>query len=350
MQKLMQWTAVFGTIFALTALVLIFYMGSHKVVVVAEAAAQTAAAQESTAQESTTETTESEQAGKPVKKAASTTQDMSIYIPLESRVKADGISIRNRRLNQELEVSLKNATADFYDTQQITGNTDLLKEVSYTVSGHTVKLNLEFAGVYECNSRLTNGMLQINFLQPAKQYDTILVLDDRSRTGDQEEAKILSGIADGIIQALSSSNIKVYETASAGEEIDDDCVAALVNSLPADLYVGLSLGRDTNSPASIGTLAVYNATYFQPGISNAETADALERGVVTAVSGKADGLQECTKSSLLYQLQVPAAIIYPGYLTNEQEMELLKNETYQDMIGEGICKAIQEIVTIIGGK
>ena len=75
-----------------------------------------------------------------------------------------------------------------------------------------------------------------------------------------------------------------------------------------------------------------------------ELPDLLEREVVTAISGKANGLVEVTEADVVIrEVTVPAAAIKAGYLTNSQEFVLLQRDDYIEKIADGICRTIQKV-------
>ena len=74
---------------------------------------------------------------------------------------------------------------------------------------------------------------------------------------------------------------------------------------------------------------------------SAAWSDLLEREVVTAISGKANGLIEASaEDTVISEATVPAAAIKVGYLTNGQESILLQREDYIQRIAEGIYQTI----------
>ena len=75
-----------------------------------------------------------------------------------------------------------------------------------------------------------------------------------------------------------------------------------------------------------------------------ELADLLEREVVTAIRGKANGLLEAEQTdTVINEATVPAATIRVGYLTNGQEAILLQREDYIEKIAEGIYQTILKV-------
>ena len=74
-----------------------------------------------------------------------------------------------------------------------------------------------------------------------------------------------------------------------------------------------------------------------------ELADIVERQVVTAISGRGNGLYAAEASDVLLQeAKVPATIIKIGYASNLQEAGLLQNEDYRDKIAKGLYGAVLE--------
>jgi len=244
---------------------------------------------------------------------------------------------------QKLEIVLSGATAEFFRKQQISGEVSALRNAYFVADGKNIDIFLSFSDVYECNSRLSGSMLKINLQQPEQLYDKVVVLDDRTNSNVNEDTRrTVNGIASSVKKSLAAAGIRVYETASSEDEISDKSVIFLTNHIPADLYIGISVGNAPDDRDKFGTYAEYNGVYFMPQISNAGLADMLEREVVTAVSGKADGLQQCSKDSILNSIQVPAAVLYAGYISSNQESGLLKQDSYQNVIAGGICKAVQD--------
>ena len=110
----------------------------------------------------------------------------------------------------------------------------------------------------------------------------------------------------------------------------------------ADMLIRIEVGIADNGK-TYGTEAVCNSSFFIPDFGSVELADLLEREVVTAISGKANGLVEVTeKDIVIREATVPAATIKAGYLTNSQEFILLQRDDYIEKIADGICSAIQK--------
>ena len=85
--------------------------------------------------------------------------------------------------------------------------------------------------------------------------------------------------------------------------------------------------------------------YFIPKFGNIQVADVLTRNVTVAASNKAIGMAAAESESILWNIQIPAAEICVGYMSNTQECVLLEQEYYQEKLAEGLAKAIEEIYT-----
>ena len=116
----------------------------------------------------------------------------------------------------------------------------------------------------------------------------------------------------------------------------------LTNATKADMLIRIEVNENEDSKI-YGTEAVYNSKFFIPGFGSVELADLLEREVVTAISGKANGLTDSTEEDVVINgATVPAAAIRVGYLSNGQEEILLGREDYIQKIAEGIYQAIMK--------
>lgn len=338
LDKLMKWSAIIGSIFATVSLILICYIGSHKVVVVGDSGVLYGGVGEETDVEE-----------EHVMSVSETSSDsMSLYIPIESMVTADDITVQNIHMYQGLEIILNKATGGYYDTQKVEGAVSKIKDAFYIENSKSIDIFLDFNGVYECNSHVAGNMLQIDLISPKTQYDKIIVIDDRLSTESTKEMKnVALNIGTQIKNKLEATGIKVYDTGGSSDSVDDNDVIQFVNSVPADMYIGISFGSNEQDWSIYGVASEYNSAFFIPYLDNVELANLIEHDVTASVNGKAIGLETAQETSILTDIQVPASIIYPGYFTNVQEKELLLQSNYQSMIAEGISKAVQEAYDLI---
>ena len=68
----------------------------------------------------------------------------------------------------------------------------------------------------------------------------------------------------------------------------------------------------------------------------------MTKEVTLAASNRALGLEQADTGSILKQVNIPAAEIVLGYLSNPKESYLLQQEDYCEKLAEGIAKALHE--------
>jgi len=135
-------------------------------------------------------------------------------------------------------------------------------------------------------------------------------------------------------------------------DVSNESRAELIMQVQPDLFIDLHVNADPVNERTLGTSVVYNAQFYRPDLSNVQLADIIERSLVTEIQGKALGIFEdnSEKYPLIHMVNVPAASVEMGYLTNKQEAQLLGKENYQKKIAAGIFTGIQEAKKVMKEK
>ncbi len=350
MQKLLKITAWSVGTFLLLVLSLVIYMGKNRIVVIADTGSGSGVSLvgESGGRGGTLP-------GRAMAVEENTTSERVITIPVEASVKPENIVIENQYADKRLVIFLGGASAEFYDSNVISGHASTIEGASYTADETGVKLYLALSELYDEEGILETGVLQINLYEPEEKYDKVVVLDSdlQELSGaagfgaeDEEAEKKAAGavrsVEEKIKKRLEEEGIRVY---SASEPLSGTDAALpleqklmIIERTGADLYVGIAAAWDAD-PETFGTYVRYNKEYFMPSMTNGQLADLLEKELVTNISGKALGLED-DKSGILEELTIPAAVVYTGYISHPTEGLLLQQESYQDKIAEGISQGI----------
>ncbi|MCM1156563.1 MAG: N-acetylmuramoyl-L-alanine amidase [Roseburia sp.] len=371
--RLMKRTAIYTCLFTVCALASIFYYSTHKLVVIADVAQDEVVQStqggvsgenstqnsENNAQNSETgiqETAQTQEAAVNAENAiifAQSGQEMNYFcIPLHTEVKAENVAVENHYMDKELWVSISQVTEtkayeDFYQTQGVYGNRNAVMDGYYESGEDTFWLKFHLNDVYEYHSIFEDGKLYIEFVPPKEVYDRIVVIDPAygadetgAVSGDLEGKNITIEIARALKKKLDETDIKVYYTRMDDSNPSEENRIGLTNAARADMLIRIEVNENEDTKI-YGTEAVYNSKFFIPGFGSIELADLLEREVVTAISGKANGLVESAEEdAVINQATVPAATIRVGYVSNGQEAILLNREDYVEKIATGIYQAI----------
>ena len=344
--KLMKKTMVLCSAFVTVAMAVMLYFCANRVVVVADVA-QDEVVQAAEADADTTVPVDGNRIG--IDRNSENTNYFCIPIPSDVRV--EEVTIENHYMDRQLWVSIdpeKMLEEDvFYESNSVYGNCEKVVDGYFEVEDGKVCLRFQLTDVYEYHSIFENNTLYIEFVSPKEVYDKIVVIDPaygREDTGGATETILAKDITLNVAKALKDkldkTDIKVYYT-----RMDDSNPAAeyrvrLADSTRADMLIRIEV-NSAESSKKYGTEAVYNSRFFIPGFGSVELADLLEREVVTAIRGKANGLVEAEQTdTVVSEATVPAAAIKVGYLTNGQESILLQREDYIQRIAEGIYQTI----------
>lgn len=350
--RLMRRTAVYCILFAAAAMSAMLYYSANKIIVVADVAQDEVVQGE--AAQTPEAPTETETADKSQIIIDRNSQNTNYFcIPMPEAVKAEEVTIENHYMDQELWVGIASAKMEeleaFYESTGVYGNCESVLDGHFDVENERVCLRFTLTDLYEYQSIFENNTLYIEFVSPKEVYDKIVVIDPAY--GAQEDGVTVDGvlgkditleIAKALKAKLDETDIKVYYT-----RMDDSCPAEenrvrIAAAAKADMLIRIEVGSAESSKI-YGTETVYNSRFFIPGFGSVELADLLEREVVTAISGKANGLIEATEEDVVIsEATVPAAAVKVGYLTNAQEYRLLQREDYIERIADGICQAIQK--------
>ena len=355
--QLMKKTAVYTLLFAISALVVIFYYCVNEVEIVMEDSQADIVQRTDTAiQEKSNNKSNNKSEDFQDKNSIifeQSDQEMGYFcVPLHEAVRAENVTIENHYMDKELWISIDQENnsknfEDFYRTRGVYGNRDAVVEGYFEDGTDTFWLKFKLADIYEYHSIFENNKLYIEFVSPKEVYDKIVVIDPAyggditgAVSGKLESKKITLEIAHALKEILDETDIKVYYTRMDDSSPADENRIDLTNTVKADMMIRIEVNEDSDTK-TYGTEAVYNSKFFIPGFGSVELADLLEKEVVTAISGKANGLFASTgEDEVIEKAIVPAAAIRVGYLSNGQEAILLGREDYIQKIADGIYQAI----------
>lgn len=365
--QLMKKTAIYTFLFSVCAFAAIFYYSTHKLVVIADVAQDEVVQSEEnekngdndiqgSTQGNVQESTSADFRDENAILFAQNAQEMNYFcIPLHTDVKAENVAVENHYMDKELWVSISQAQGgkiyeDFYKTQGVYGNRSAVVDGYYESGKDTFWLKFRLNNVYEYHSIFEDSKLYIEFVAPKEVYDKIVVIDPAygadmtgAVSGDLQGKDITIEIARALKKRLDDTDIKVYYTRMDDSNPSDENRIGLTNAAKADMLIRIEVNENEDSKI-YGTEAVYNSKFFIPGFGSIELADLLEREVVTAISGKANGLVESAEEDVVInQATVPAAAIRVGYVSNGQEAILLNRDDYIQKIADGIYQAIMSV-------
>ena len=160
-----------------------------------------------------------------------------------------------------------------------------------------------------------------------------------------QEKKITLKVGNELAKMSEEGEIGIFLIRREDIDISNENRARLIDEVKPDLVVDLHVNADAVNERTQGTSVVYNDLFFRQGVTNVQMADIMERCLVTQIKGRALGIfgDSQNKYPLLRMIEVPAVSVEMGYLTNKQEADLLKKDSYQEKIALGIFEGIKKI-------
>ena len=155
------------------------------------------------------------------------------------------------------------------------------------------------------------------------------------------EKEITLSIAQKVQENNTDSNTGIFLTRADDTSPDESMRLEFIQKMQPDLFIDIHVKRQGTE---CGTAVYYSTHYYDNLLTNATFADIMEKNVVTAVEGCAEGIFEDTQKAypILSELSIPAVGLQCGNLSNETEGVLLTRENYQSNMADGILDAIYE--------
>lgn len=263
--------------------------------------------------------------------------DRQLCIPIEEGTKAEQVIVENKYMERELWIYIKKAEEEFYQQNNITGDCTPIKKCWYEVQEDGLLLKMRMDTVWEYHSTMEGNNLKIAFSNPHENYKQLVVLDPVGEDALQ--------VAKLVQKKLEQPEIKLYITGNEDADTSLESSLALVQAVEPDLFLQIGVSENEQDVTQYGIQSYYNDEYYIPEFGNVEWADVVTKKVTSAAINRALGLFPVSEDNILKLLDMPAAAISVGFVTNEQERLLLKQESYREKLAEGIAEAILEVYT-----
>lgn len=336
-QKLLKRTTIYCFVFFIIAMAGMFYFDANKIIVIADSATTTGEIKELKTQYQLL--MKNNENGK-----------NQIVIPLEDTVLAEDVQIQNRYIDNELWIGIEGASTEFYGKEYVTANLEKITYGGYDFADKVLWIKFAMNDIYEFKSTMNNGKLTIETQKPKDVHKKIVVLDAGHGGGDRgfyegrlKEKDVALNVLLILQEKFIDSDIKVYYTRTDDSLPDNYKRVQLANRVNADMFISIHADFAEDASAN-GVTTIYNGDYFIPDFNSISLSDILEQSVAVKTGAKANGLLAATEDDYLVKnATVPAAQINIGYLSNQDEKELLAEEEYLKLVADGIYEAIMEI-------
>ena len=151
-----------------------------------------------------------------------------------------------------------------------------------------------------------------------------------------KESALNLAIAQKTAAALRREGVGVVMTRTADTDLSLYKRTDLAAQKGADLFVSIHCNVSTTNPDARG---VYTA--YHPDLSGSRLlADTLQQSVMASAGAPDMGIEERPDLAVLRTATMPAALVECGFMSTAEELELLRDEDYQQRIAEGIAQGV----------
>lgn len=257
------------------------------------------------------------------------------------------IGIENNYVKQLITITIPETGKDYFDSHPLLGRSDHIDEL-YMEKG---VIDITMDAVYEVESTVADGFLYLDFRTPQEIYDKVVVID--AGHGGKAPGAIKQGVQEkdlnlGILLKLkelldqNDKNIGVYYTRTEDNNPTFEQRAQLANKSNANLFISIHNNSTTDGVMSgyNGTEVMYDEAKSEEGLSSKHLAEICLEETTAVLGSKNNGLSLGNSIYIIRSSQVPVALIEVGFMTNQEELDKLKSEEYQQQAAQGIYNAI----------
>ena len=240
---------------------------------------------------------------------------------------------------------------NYFESDPLTGSSNHIDNLSYAVSrGSSGLIEITMDQVYELDMDYDENYYYFDFLTPHEVYDKVVVVD--AGHGGRAPGATKQGINEkdidlGIVLQLkeifdnSDENIGVYYTRTDDSNPTFDQRVQLANKSQADLFISIhnNSTKSGRMSSTHGTQVMYSESDTKELGSKAFAQICLDH-VTEALESRNKGLVEGDEIYIIRTSEVPVALIEVGFMTNQEELNLLNSTDYQKKAAEGVYDAV----------
>lgn len=282
--------------------------------------------------------------------ASENTHGGQLQLRLPDGVDGADIQFTNDYVTQTIRISIPGTDRSYFENGPITGSSNHIATLSYSSKGEDGVIEIVMDQVYELKTEYDSAYYYFDFLTPQEVYDKVVVID--AGHGGRAPGANKQGINEkdidlGIVLQLKKildeddHNIGVYYTRTDDSNPTFDQRVQLANKSDANLFISVH-NNSTNSgrmSSAHGTAVMYNeADESEPG--SKQFAQICLEEVTGQLQSRDRGVVEGDSIYIIRTSNVPVALIEVGFMTNQQELDLLRSENYQKEAALGIYHAI----------
>lgn len=276
-----------------------------------------------------------------------------IRIAIPKGVKETDIKLNEDIMNREYRVIVPGIGDEYFDENPIMGSVSRIDDFyAYEDDGKgyfDIKLN----GIYDCKHTIDEDYLYLDFEDPHKVYDSVVVIDAGhggkdvgAIQGYNNEKDIDLDIVLKLKELLDDDPaVKAYYTRLTDTNPTLEERVKLSNDVSADVFLSVhnnSLSGFGSSTTS-GTQVLY---YVSDATGNSKTfADICLDKLCSYLGSDNRGLVNGDDIYIIHNSKAPVALVEIGFLSNQSDLRKLTNEEYQRTCAKALYDSIKEMIS-----
>lgn len=275
------------------------------------------------------------------------THHLRMQIP--DNVNVSQITFKNNYLYDTIQILVPGlGTSYFYDYPMI-GSCDHIVDLTYGSTNSVGDIVITLDNVYELNYTYDDKYLYMDFVDPREVYDKIVVVD--AGHGGIDNGASHSGVKEKDLNLAIVEKLKAYFDASNESvgvyytRLDDSDMALaqrvnLANRLDADLFLSVHINSTASGRTSNinGTEVMYRSG-DQSGASKAFAQNCLN-ALLESLGSNSKGVVAGDEIKIIRTSKVPVALVEIGFITNNNERQLMESDAYQEKAAQALYEAV----------
>lgn len=261
------------------------------------------------------------------------------------------VAIGDDYLNQTITVSIPGADPDYMFRYPMVGDPDHIVSLTYESVNGNGYVDIQTDQVFEYESRIEDGYLYLDFVDPHTLYDKVVVIDaghggnmPGATRGNIYEKDIDLAITEELFRLFAepgNENIRVYYTRLDDTNPSFEQRVGLANKANADVFISIHNNTSSSRSSTTGTTVLYDEEKAEDPHGSKRLAELCKEEVTAALGSKDQGLTDGNEIYILRNATVPAALVEVGFMSNKEELKKLTTPEYQYAAAQGIYNAIR---------
>lgn len=169
------------------------------------------------------------------------------------------------------------------------------------------------------------------------------------------ESEVNLDISVKVYNILKNEGVNVIMTRSADVYVGLHDRADIANNLDATLFICIHNNSSTIKSANGSMTFYYNSGEDTSvndayGLSSKKLANIIQKKIINSANRYDRGIEDGSSFVVLNSTRMPAVLIECAFLSNEEERNLLKTDSFRQLFADGIAQGVLEALKIMGKR